>query len=73
MATADCSSRASSSMTATPLAASLAARIGLRQFSESGSLSAQGRESQWAQSMTRVVAAGLWLAMMLVLFSRVPS
>ena len=38
----------------TPLAPSLAAITGLRQLVLSGSLSAQGRLSQWAQSKMRV-------------------
>ena len=55
----EASRRAISNITATPLAPSLAAITGLRWLAESGSLSAHGRLSQWAQSKMRVVAFGL--------------
>ena len=70
---AACISRASSSITATPLAPSFAAITGVFQFLSSGSLSAHGRLSQWAQSITLVVLSGCVEAMMFVLFSAVPS
>ena len=69
----DCRARAISSITATPLAPSLAAITGLRQLVESGSLSAQGRLSQWAQRRMRVVTSGRNRAMMLREWSVVPS
>ena len=59
--------RASCSSTATPLAPSLAPMTGLLWLAGSGSLSAQGRVSQWASNSSRWLASGLMTPMMFLM------